>query len=65
MTTGQVSTTTDGIITGPLRRSVNGSHDAKGSIHDDATTDRKAVQAYATAPPVNATDGEVDVCGRR
>lgn len=54
MTTGQVSTTTDGIITGPLRRSVNGSHDAKGSIHDDAT-----------APPVNATDGQVDVCGRR
>ncbi|MGH2587405.1 MAG: hypothetical protein ACRDJE_21020 [Dehalococcoidia bacterium] len=30
-------TVRDGVIAGPIRQSVNASHDAKGSIHDDAT----------------------------
>src|SRR6476660_9882560 len=39
MTTEQTSSITlaDGILTGPLRRSVNNSINAEGSIHDDAT----------------------------
>ena len=53
MTTGQVSTTTDGIITGPLRRSVNGSHDAKGSIHDDATASKLGFRGGTVAGSIH------------
>ena len=42
MTTTQEPTLTiaDGIITGPLRRSINNAHNQKGSIHDDATASK-------------------------
>ena len=53
MTTGQVCTTTDGIITGPLRRSVNGSHDAKGSIHDDATASKLGFRGGTVAGSIH------------
>ena len=53
MTTEQASTTTDGIITGPLRRSINGSHDAKGSIHDDATASKLGFRGGTVAGSIH------------
>lgn len=43
----------DGVITGPLRRSVNNSHNAKGSIHDDATASRLGFRGGTVAGSIH------------
>lgn len=43
----------DGVITGPLRRSVNNSRDAKGSIHDDATASRLGFRGGTVAGSIH------------
>ncbi|MBA4180873.1 MAG: hypothetical protein C0506_09820, partial [Anaerolinea sp.] len=43
----------DGIITGPIRRSVNASHDAKGSIHDDATASKLGFRGGTVAGSIH------------
>lgn len=55
MTTGQAETPTiqDGIITGPVRRSVNASQDAKGSIHDDATASKLGFRGGTVAGSIH------------
>ncbi|MEO6397439.1 MAG: hypothetical protein ABIP13_03115 [Tepidiformaceae bacterium] len=53
MTVEQTSTTNEGIITGPLRRSINGSHDAKGSIHDDATASKLGFRGGTVAGSIH------------
>ena len=54
MTTEQASPITkDGIIAGPVRRSVNGSHDAKGSIHDDATASKLGFRGGTVAGSIH------------
>lgn len=46
-------TIADGIISGPLRRSVNNSRDAKGSIHDDATASRLGFRGGTVAGSIH------------
>lgn len=43
----------DGIITGPLRRSINNSHNAKGSIHDDATASKLGFRGGTVAGSIH------------
>ncbi len=43
----------DGVITGELRRSVNNSHDAKGSIHDDATASKLGFRGGTVAGSIH------------
>ncbi len=43
----------DGVITGPLRRSVNNSQNAKGSIHDDATASRLGFRGGTVAGSIH------------
>ena len=43
----------DGILTGELRRSVNNSHDAKGSIHDDATASKLGFRGGTVAGSIH------------
>lgn len=55
MTTQQASgiSITDGAITGPLRRSVNNSATAKGSIHDDATASKLGFRGGTVAGSIH------------
>lgn len=55
MTTASDSgiTTIDGVITGPLRRSVNNSAQAKGSIHDDATASKLGFRGGTVAGSIH------------
>ena len=46
-------TVADGVITGPLRRSVNNSREAKGSIHDDATASRLGFRGGTVAGSIH------------
>lgn len=43
----------DGVITGPLRRSINNSKDAKGSIHDDATASKLGFRGGTVAGSIH------------
>jgi hypothetical protein len=43
----------DGVITGPLRRSVNNSQGAKGSIHDDATASKLGFRGGTVAGSIH------------
>lgn len=43
----------DGVITGPLRRSINNSRDAKGSIHDDATASKLGFRGGTVAGSIH------------
>lgn len=43
----------DGVITGPLRRSVNNSATAKGSIHDDATASKLGFRGGTVAGSIH------------
>lgn len=43
----------DGVLTGELRRSVNNSHDAKGSIHDDATASKLGFRGGTVAGSIH------------
>lgn len=43
----------DGVISGPLRRSINNSHDAKGSIHDDATASKLGFRGGTVAGSIH------------
>jgi len=55
MTTASSSSVTiaDGVITGPLRRSVNNARDAKGSIHDDATASKLGFRGGTVAGSIH------------
>lgn len=55
MTTQQASgiAIIDGVITGPLRRSVNNSATAKGSIHDDATASKLGFRGGTVAGSIH------------
>ncbi len=44
---------TEGIISGPLRRSINNSHDARGSIHDDATASKLGFRGGTVAGSIH------------
>lgn len=46
-------TVVDGVITGPLRRSINNSRDAKGSIHDDATASKLGFRGGTVAGSIH------------
>ena len=46
-------TISDGIISGQLRRSVNNSRDAKGSIHDDATASKLGFRGGTVAGSIH------------
>ncbi|MGI8549223.1 MAG: hypothetical protein ACR2PL_00275 [Dehalococcoidia bacterium] len=43
----------DGVIVGPLRRSVNNARDAKGSIHDDATAGKLGFRGGTVAGSIH------------
>lgn len=43
----------DGVISGPLRRSVNNSRNAKGSIHDDATASKLGFRGGTVAGSIH------------
>jgi hypothetical protein len=55
MTTASTSgvSVVDGILTGQLRRSINNSHDAKGSIHDDATASKLGFRGGTVAGSIH------------
>ena len=55
MTTQEATgiTVNDGVITGPLRRSVNNSATAKGSIHDDATASKLGFRGGTVAGSIH------------
>jgi hypothetical protein len=55
MTTEQTSSITlaDGILTGPLRRSVNNAINEKGSIHDDATASKLGFRGGTVAGSIH------------
>lgn len=55
MTTREASgiASVDGVITGPLRRSVNNSATAKGSIHDDATASKLGFRGGTVAGSIH------------
>jgi hypothetical protein len=46
-------TIADGVISGPLRRSVNNSRNAKGSIHDDATASKLGFRGGTVAGSIH------------
>ncbi|MGE0599261.1 MAG: hypothetical protein AB7J35_07540 [Dehalococcoidia bacterium] len=43
----------DGVISGPIRRSINNSKDAKGSIHDDATASKLGFRGGTVAGSIH------------
>ncbi len=46
-------TVVDGVISGPLRRSINNSQNAKGSIHDDATASKLGFRGGTVAGSIH------------
>ena len=46
-------TIADGVISGPLRRSINNSRNAKGSIHDDATASKLGFRGGTVAGSIH------------